>query len=263
MLTIKQIKANYPDMSDDKSFLKNVIVEYIQYELLDTIYKQKKSEMLSFMGGTSIRIADNGNRFSEDLDFDNFGLSYDDFKNLSKDVIRDMKLKGFNLDYRTVKKGAFHCYIKFPEILERANLSNFKNENILVRIDTVVKDKIFKPQISSLNKFGIYRDILVNPPEIIMSQKLLAILGRKRTKGRDFYDVSFMFSFTEPDFDYIFKVSGMKKEVFVDKLIKKCENTDFDEISKDVRLFLIFKEQISRIKNFEAFIKERMNKYLE
>ncbi|MCD4693971.1 nucleotidyl transferase AbiEii/AbiGii toxin family protein, partial [bacterium] len=89
------------------------------------------------------------------------------------------------------------------------------------------------------------------------------ILGRKRAKGRDFYDVSFMFGFTEPDFDYIFKVSGMKKEIFIDKLIKRCEDINFNEISKDVRVFLIFREQVSRIKNFKSFIKERMNKYLK
>ena len=52
-----------------------MLVEYLQYELLDSLFKNKAVAALSFIGGTSIRILHDSPRFSEDLDFDNFGLS--------------------------------------------------------------------------------------------------------------------------------------------------------------------------------------------
>jgi len=67
MLTFDQIKKVYPE----EVLIKNpraVLVEYLQHEILDSIYKQPGSENLSFIGGTAIRIVYESKRFSEDLD---------------------------------------------------------------------------------------------------------------------------------------------------------------------------------------------------
>ena len=53
-----------------------MLVEYLQYELLDSLFKDAAAAELSFIGGTAIRILHDSPRFSEDLDFDNFGLSF-------------------------------------------------------------------------------------------------------------------------------------------------------------------------------------------
>jgi predicted nucleotidyltransferase component of viral defense system len=77
MLTFEQLQSYYP--SHTVVSLKSILVEYIQHELLDSLFKQEKSQHLSFIGGTALRIVYNGSRFSEDLDFDNFGLSFDEY----------------------------------------------------------------------------------------------------------------------------------------------------------------------------------------
>ncbi len=256
MLTFPQLKKYYVDVKNAPS--KSILVEYLQYEILDSIYKQKKSAQLSFIGGTAIRIVHGGNRFSEDLDFDNFGLSFEEFQELMNDVIEDMKLKGFIMEARLIEKGAYHCYIKFPHILQAANLSVAVDEKILVRIDTVEKEKIFQPQIYTLNKFDVYRDILVNPVNIVLSQKLMTILGRKREKGRDFYDTSYLYGKTQPDFSYVEKVLSVTKDEFIEKLLTRCEELDFTFLAKDVEPFLIEADQARRVIGFKEFIKKKL-----
>jgi len=257
MLTFEQLKKEYSGL--ELAYSKNILVEYLQYELLDSIYKQKKSSHLVFIGGTAIRIVHNGNRFSEDLDFDNYGLSFSDFSKLMQEVVRDMELKGFILEFRFVEKGAFHCYIKFPKILLDNNLSNLESEKILVRIDTVKRKKIFPTEVYVLNKFNVYRNILVNPIDIALSQKLMTIIGRPRKKGRDFYDVSYLYGKTEPNFSYILKNYSLQKDEFSKKILDICRGLNFKNLSKDVEPFLIQPEQIKRVEDFNSFIKNKLN----
>lgn len=111
--------------------------------------------------------------------------------------------------------------------------------------------------MKSLNRFDVYRDISVNPLPVILAQKLLAILGRKREKGRDFYDVHFLWGRTTPDFEYIKKVSGMSQESVYEALIDRCQSLDFSRLAKDVEPFLMNVEQSRRVKNFYEFIRSK------
>ncbi len=259
MLTLSQLKQFY-DPNIAKNYPKNILVQYLQCELLDSIYKEKESGQLSFMGGTAIRIVYQGNRFSEDLNFDNFGLSFALFKKLLEKVARDMRDKGFEIEFRFVEKGAFHCYIKFPNILYYETLSGHHREKILVRIDTVQKKKIQKPNLYALNKFDIYRNILVNSSEIILSQKLITILERKREKGRDFYDTSYLYGLTEPNFEYIETELGIKRDMFIKKLFAKCDKLNFGILAKDVEPFLTNPDQAQRVADFKNFIRQKLEK---
>ncbi|MEI6587714.1 MAG: nucleotidyl transferase AbiEii/AbiGii toxin family protein [Candidatus Moraniibacteriota bacterium] len=256
MLTLDQLKKYYSDIKNASP--KSILVEYLQYEILDSIYKQKKSAQLSFIGGTAIRIVHGGNRFSEDLDFDNFGLSFEEFQELMWEVIEDMRLKGFVMEIRLVEKGAYHCYIKFPHILQESKIDSEVSEKILVRIDTVKKEKLFNPEAHTLNKFDIYRTILINPISIVLAQKLMAILGRKREKGRDFYDVSYLYGKAQPDFSYIEKTLSLSKNEFIEKLLARCQDLDFTYLAKDVEPFLIEPAQSSRVVEFGEFIKKQL-----
>lgn len=257
MLTMSQVSQIY-NSDIAKNYPKNILVEYLQCEILDSIFKEKESGRLSFMGGTAIRIVYNGNRFSEDLDFDNFGLSFIAFKKLLEKAARDMSVKGFKTEVRFAEKGAFHCFIKFPDILYNEKLSGYKQEKILVRIDTVKKKNNQKPNLYILNKFDIYRNIIVNPPDILLSQKLMAILGRKREKGRDFYDASYLYGFARPNFEYIKNELRIEKEMFAEKLLEKCDSLNFLKLAKDIEPFLEKPDQAQRVIGFRDFIKQKL-----
>jgi predicted nucleotidyltransferase component of viral defense system len=256
MLTFEQLRKYYEENTGASS--KSMLVEYVQHELLDSLFKQEKSRYLSFIGGTAIRIVYGGSRFSEDLNFDNFGLSFDEFHALAESVAADMRRKGFAVEWRTIEKGAYHCYVRFPHILQEAKIDSDAEEKILVRIDTMVKKKIFTPTTHMVNRFDVYRNILVNPVSIILSQKLMAILGRKREKGRDFFDVSYLYGMTRPDFGYIEETTGMNETEFSGKILARCEALDFSLLAKDVEPFLMYPDQSVRVIGFKEFIADRL-----
>ena len=141
---------------------------------------------MPLIGGTAIRILHNSHRFSEELDFDNFGLSFAQFEELLKTACRDMEYKGFLVEYRIVEKGAYHCYIRFPKILHQAGLTPDAGRKVLIRIDSEAKERLYEPEKVFLNKFTIYRQILAAPADILLAQKMMAILYRKREKGAIF-----------------------------------------------------------------------------
>ncbi len=74
MLDFNQIQFQYP--APLQQFHKGIFREYLQYNILQGIFESKFADKVSFMGGTALRIIHGNNRFSEDIDLDNFGLSW-------------------------------------------------------------------------------------------------------------------------------------------------------------------------------------------
>jgi predicted nucleotidyltransferase component of viral defense system len=252
VLTIEQISGYFPEQLVQRN-PQGALVEYLQHELLDSLFKNKDALFLSFIGGTAIRILLHSYRFSEDLDFDNFGLSFEQFEKLLKKTCRDMEYKGFLIEYRIIERGAYHCYIRFPEILYKLGISSDVRKKILIRIDSEAKEKFYEPQNFLLNKFAVYRQILRAPAPVLLSQKMLAVLQRKREKGRDLYDVSFLLGLTGPDFDYIGKYLRIDKTEFIELFSRRVKELDLKFLAKDVEPFLFSPEQKERILTFREY----------
>lgn len=252
MLTLEQIKEYFPDQVVKKN-PRGILVEYLQYELLDSLFKLKEAASLSFIGGTAIRMLQQSPRFSEDLDFDNFGLTFGQFEEALQKACRDMKAKGFLVEYRTVERGAYHCYLKFPEILYKSGISSHASEKILIRIDTEPKERFYKPRMYLLNKFTLYRQILTAPASILLSQKMMTVLQRKREKGRDLFDVSILMGVAEPDFDYMARYLSLGKEEIIDQFTRRVEELDLKFLAKDVEPFLFLPEQKERVLTFREY----------
>jgi len=251
MLDYQQIKEYFPSTLA-KTNPKGMLVEYLQYEFLDSLFKQPGSEELSFIGGTAIRLVHDSQRFSEDLDFDNFGLTYPSFRLLINKTCAEIKVKGFAIETKfTKQEKTYHCYVKFPQLLHQLELSGHREEKILLSVDTERKKKLFTPEVKSLNKFGVFRNITVNPSSVLLAQKLLAILYRPREKGRDFYDASFLGGKTKPDYEYVKAMTGLTRIEFSQKLSERCSRLNFKALAKDVAPFLFDDSQINRILNFK------------
>lgn len=252
MLTLEQIKGYFEEQLVKKN-PRGVMVEYLQHELLDSLFKNKEAASLCFIGGTAIRILQHGQRFSEDLDFDNFGLTFVQFEKALQKTCRDLETKGFLVEYRTVERGAYHCYLRFPEILYRAGISPHAEEKILIRIDTERKDRFYKPRPYLLNKFNVYRLILTAPLAILLSQKMMALMARKREKGRDVFDVSLLLGIVRPDFDYLEKYLHIGKKKIIQQFTSRIEELDLEFLSRDVEPFLFSAEQKTRVSTFKEY----------
>lgn len=117
----------------------------------------------------------------------------------------------------------------------------------------------YEPEKNILNKFDVFTQILTTPANIILSQKLYAIFNRKTPKGRDFYDVVFLLSRYDPDYKYLQQKIGIdSKELLREKLIEKCETLSFDDLTNDVKTFLINSDDVKKIALFEEYIKKRL-----
>jgi predicted nucleotidyltransferase component of viral defense system len=252
MLTLEQISDYFPAPLRAHN-PQGVLVEYLQHELLDSLFKNQAAAALSFIGGTAIRILHQSYRFSEDLDFDNFGLSFGEFETMLKTACRDMEYKGFLVEYRVVERGAYHCYIRFPDILFKSGISTDKNQKILIRIDTEAKEKLYEPQRFILNKFAVYRQIYAAPATILLSQKMMTVVERKREKGRDLFDVSLLLGLAKPDFAYISKCMDIEKTAFLMLFNERLQKLDLNFLANDVEPFLFSSAQKERILTFREY----------
>ncbi len=255
MINLKQIQEYYPE--NLRPFKRNILREYLQYKILEIIFNSIFAGKLSFLGGTALRIVYGNTRFSEDLDFDNFGLSEKDFSLLTKKIEKELEKQGYQVEMRNVFKGAYRCYVKLPKILFDNELSDLKEEKIMIQIDTAAHNFSYLPDNKILNKFDVFTQIKTTPLDILLSQKIYAALNRKRSKGRDFFDIIFLLQKIKPNYEYLKKKTGIKDSNDLrNKLDDFTREINIDEIVKDVEPFLFNPSDSKKIKLFRDYIKQ-------
>ncbi len=252
MLDIRQIKEQYPDHL--KIYERALLREYLQYKILEGIFESRQADKLAFLGGTALRIVHGNNRFSEDIDLDNFDLAWGDFEGTIQKVKRFLELEGFEVEIDNVSKGAYRCYLKFPRLLYEQGLSPFQEEKILIQVDTVAQEYGYTPEIRILNKFDVFTGVRVTPLDVLLSKKIFTAINRKRAKGRDFYDITFLLSRTKPDFGFLSQKMGVETaEELRDELLFRVRDYDFEDLAEDVAPFLIDKDDVKRVSMFKKF----------
>lgn len=257
MLNLEQILNFAKENKFPSGREKQAMAEYLQCLILQSFFRHVPTNKISFIGGTCLRFFYNLSRFSEDLDFDNFGLDAIEFEAVIGEVIKDLESQGFVIDSLIKFKGAFHCYIRFSNLLFDNKLSPHANEKILVKIDTVNQDFVFAPEKIFFDRYGIVEEVLVNPKDILMAQKTIALLERKTPKGRDFFDYTFLNAFTKPNIDYLKQKANIASlPELKEKLLARCAEVDFDDMAKDVAPFLFDPRDVIRITKFEKFIEQ-------
>lgn len=254
MLSLQEIEKYYPEKL--KKFKRNILREYLQYKILQIIFNSKYANKLSFLGGTALKIVHDNSRFSEDLDFDNFGLEEFEFKEISILVKKKLELEGYVVEIKNVYKGAYRCYVRIPKLLFDIGLSGYEEEKILIQLDTAPHGFHYEPDRIILNKFDVFTEINVTPLDIILAQKIFAIFNRKVMKGRDFYDVVFLFSKTSPNYKYLqLKLDIKNGQQLKTKLLSLEGEIDLNSLADDLKPFLFDTDDTKRIILFMDYIK--------
>jgi predicted nucleotidyltransferase component of viral defense system len=252
MLELGQIKNQYPEAL--QGYERALVREYLQCKILQAVFESQYANRISFLGGTALRIMHGNNRFSEDIDLDNFGLSWQDFADLITIVKQFLTLEGLLVETTLVARDAFHCDLRFPRLLYEQGLSPLQQEKILIQLDTVAQGYPYQPDIKILNKFDIFSEIRVTPLNILLSQKIFTAVNRKRPKGRDFYDITFLLSKTRPDFGFLSQKMGLSTpQKLHQAFLSKITNFDFEALAEDVAPFVISKDQVNRVRKFREF----------
>lgn len=256
MLSLAEIEKDYPQ--NLRAFGSFLLREYLQHKILQFIFDSPYANQLCFLGGTCLRIVHGNSRFSEDLDFDNFGLKEERFGEIADHVKDQLEREGYGIEMKTVYRGAYHCYIRFPELLYREGLSGHAGQKILIQLDTEPQHFDFTPDKYILNRFDVFTQIFVTPPELLLAQKFYTILNRQRNKGRDFFDAIFLLSkIGAPDYDYLKKKTGIATAIDLkDRVLEKCSTIDMGEMAKDVEPFLFNPSDTKKVVLFTDYIKQ-------
>lgn len=254
MIDINQIISFYPD--NLKPFKRNLLREYFQYKILETVFDSAIGRKLVFMGGTALRIVYSNKRFSEDLDFDNFDISAGEFESLSQLIKKELELEGYNIEIKTSYGDVFTAHVNILEVLYENGLSGHPEEKLVIRVQTEPQKFEYNVDLKLLNKFDVFLQVKVVPGDLLLSQKITAIFTRPRPLGRDFYDVVFLLGRTEPDIEYLQdKLDIRDFTELKGRLLQKCRELDFEQLAEDLKPFLFDPDESKRVTHFPEYIR--------
>lgn len=217
--------------------------------ILDYLSSTPFIRKITFIGGTSIRLIKNIDRFSEDLDFDCKSFSREEFKDMTGGIIKFLLNNGLKVEEKEKddkKLKAFRSNLHFPELLFQMGLTGHKEERFLIKIECQDQLVDYKPEMINIKGCGFFFPMPVPPAPVLCAMKISAMIGRQ--KGRDFYDVMFLLSQTLPDFKFLSQRSGISS---LDELKREAEKlfktVDLKNKVRDFEHLLFNKNNSTRI----------------
>lgn len=257
MIQIEQIKNYFPAQIREKSiFDKHILKEYLQLMIMDYLSSTPYIQKITFIGGTNLRLVKGNDRFSEDLDFDCKELSKDEFIAMTNGIIQFLERTGLRVETRdkdNPKLTAFRRNIHFPELLFDLKLSGHKEERFLVKIESQDQGVKYESVIADIKGCGFFFPFPVPSDGVLCSMKIAAMLAR--AKGRDFYDLMFLLSQTNPDYDFLSRRCGISNlQEFKEATNKLLETVDLNKKQRDFEHLLFNKENSKKILRFGEFV---------
>jgi len=259
MIRIEQIKRYFPPkLQNNASFHKYMLKEYLQLLILEFLSSTEYVRKLTFIGGTNLRLIKGIDRFSEDLDFDCSNLSEEEFNTMGRKVLRFLQNNGWKAEIKESKKDnlqAFRCNIHFPNLLFDLGLSGHKEARFLIKLESQDQQIDYKSILANIKGCGFYFPFPVPSDEVICSMKIAAMLNRQ--KGRDFYDVMFLLSQTQPDYTFLEQKCGIKDlDQLKEETYKVLEKIDLNQKKRDFEHLLFDKKNSNRILKFRDFMND-------
>lgn len=244
---VADLKARRAEMTDQEAF--NAAREYLQVLLLKLIYQSKFGAALSFMGGTSLRICYDLKRYSEDLDFalDDPKVPYR-FPHLVKYLKKEIDLLGYEVSSKTQEDRIVQkAFFSFSGLIGVLGLKGYRKEQKLhIKIETDVRPTpLDKGERESffVNRFQEIFPILKHTLPTLFAGKILAILQRAYTRGRDYYDLIWHLS-RQADLNLNYLNNGLKVQAFrseaevFEAVREKVRTADLKVIQNDLARFL-------------------------
>lgn len=170
-----------------------VFKEHVQLVILEYLFRKGLFSKLVFQGGTALRLAYQGVRYSEDLDFVLNQKNEDVFKNLEEQLqplashVKKLipMITGAQLKIQK-KTDAFqrYCLIVEADFLDAKDKTNIEIVNVPSHEHHVVM--IRHPELA------LAPAVTVETAREILSDKIVAFAARPYIKGRDLWDVFFI-----------------------------------------------------------------------
>ena len=219
-----------------------IIREFLQVKFLVNLYRLKDCSCLAFIGGTSLRLLRGLDRFSEDLDFDNFGLKPAKVKILFEKTAAVFKREKycFEFDFKATKDGG-RGRLRFADLFYKLKISGHAKEKLMIKLDFSQRERI-DTEVVLLTGFGSSERIVTNTLPVLLAQKSRVLMTRKQTRGRDFYDIYWLLSRGVKPSLKVLKPLGVDSEADFYLKLKKIyqkEEKKMPFYQKQIRPFLI------------------------
>lgn len=221
----------------------NVLREYFQHLFLSYFYREPRSNMVYFKGGTALKILFGSPRFSEDLDFSAWQINIKDLEQMLVQTLGEIERENISVSLEEAKttSGGYLANLVFkgaefqPVVLQLE--VSFRQDKLVGEIITVSGDFVPPYTVCALSL------------EWLVLEKIKALLERR--KPRDFYDLYFILRSS------LLPVSkrGVLKEVL--EIVGDVE-INFE---KELKLFLP-KTHWAVIKNFKTVLKTEIQRFL-
>ncbi len=169
MINFDEIKSFFADsLRRNPSHFEYMLKEYFHYRMLDIIFSGEYASKLSFIGGTNLRILHHIQRFSEDLDFDCFQLSREEFHQLTDKVIARLREEGIKVEAedkeKDLKIAAFRRNIIFPGLLFELGLTGHREKKLLIKIECEPHHYEYEPAKANYSEIQcLYTDLCPFP----------------------------------------------------------------------------------------------------
>lgn len=228
----------------------NIMREYLQAYILRIMHDEGVFRTTAFLGGTALRFLYNIPRFSEDLDFsivEDKGYKFIDILNKIK---QELILAGYNIGVTyKIEKTVQSAFVKFTGLLYEAGISPHKNQVFSVKLEIDANPPngaVLKTDI--VNKYFPIAFLCYDLPSLFAG-KTHALLTRKHTKGRDFFDIGWYLSRWKdiaPNTALLqnaLRQTGWKKEIptkenWREYLYNVVKAVDWRKVELDVKNFL-------------------------
>lgn len=234
---------------------RGILREYIQTQFIAALYRQRLAHKLSFIGGTALRLLRGIPRFSEDLDFDNLGLSNDEVGTLFAEAVNAIQRSlgvAITLSNRSV--GEKHYFeFKIPDVLHTLGITTNDKEKLMIKLDYSTSWHDQKTESELFSHLGVFEQVVTNPLGQVMVQKLRAYVERKQTQPRDIYDVMWLHSRgVKPDM--IFAKANECGDVVVHAMRKWQQEGASVMMQKRLEPFLFDSDESKKIMMFGAVL---------
>lgn len=173
----------------------NTMREYLQAYILRIMHDEGIFRSAAFLGGTALRFLYGLPRFSEDLDFSLAKNPPIVFARLIKKVTAELSAAGYNVSAGYDDKNNVNsAFIRFSGLMFEAGLSALKGQKLSIKIEidnNPPKGAVLITQI--VNKYFPI-SFLSYDTKSLFAGKLHALLNRRYTKGRDYFDLGWYLS---------------------------------------------------------------------
>ncbi|MBI2996305.1 MAG: nucleotidyl transferase AbiEii/AbiGii toxin family protein [Candidatus Melainabacteria bacterium] len=244
----------------------NILREFLQILTLKILRDKNTFLNIAFIGGTCLRILYDLKRYSEDLDFSLISNKGYNFLTLLENLKKEFNLYNIQTDFKYTTGTVNNCFIKFKGVLQDFDLHHHRDEKLSIKleIDTNPPSGANLEEKIVNNQF-IFNLIVYDLPSL-MAGKLHAVMCRKYTKGRDFYDLLwYLTKKTIPNIKLLNNsIIQTEKEDWAitevnwkEILSGKLKKLNYKKIRNDASPFLQTKEEADLItfSSFESLIK--------